>query len=216
MDTEGSEVHISDLPAPVKAEAGAEFTFTVRDAACATDNCFAVRWGARSNCVNPSSCPSVNGCPLLALFTAIQSTPTGPPTFPCPPTSPLPSHLPPALPPAARSYDGFAEDAQRGDMLVVDGGMVSLEVVSKAGPDVVARVVDPGLILSRANLVLRRAGRTVRARNAHLPVISAKARWRAELWLRMLGSCVPPAPGCLPASLSACVPACPPLAFICL
>ena len=64
-------------------------------------------------------------------------------------------------------------------MLVVDGGMVSLEVVSKAGPDVVARVVDPGLILSRANLVLRRAGRTVRARNAHLPVISAKVRWPA-------------------------------------
>lgn len=31
-----------------------------------------------------------------------------------------------------------------------------------------------GLILSRANLVFRRGGRTVRARNAHLPVISTK------------------------------------------
>jgi pyruvate kinase len=61
--------------------------------------------------------------------------------------------------------------------VVVDGGMVSLEVTGKAGPDVVARVVDPGLILSRANLVLRRRGKTVRARNAHLPVISAKD-WR--------------------------------------
>jgi hypothetical protein len=60
--------------------------------------------------------------------------------------------------------------------VVVDGGMVSLEVTGKAGPDVVARVVDPGLILSRANLVLRRRGKTVRARNAHLPVISAKVR----------------------------------------
>ena len=27
---------------------------------------------------------------------------------------------------------------------VVDGGMVSLEVLSKAGPDITARVVDPG------------------------------------------------------------------------
>ena len=45
------------------------------------------------------------------------------------------------------SYDAFAEDTQRGDMLVVDGGMVTLEVVDKAGPDVVARVVDPGAFL---------------------------------------------------------------------
>ncbi|KAL4457632.1 hypothetical protein ABPG75_012497 [Micractinium tetrahymenae] len=117
MDTEGSEVHISDLPGPIKAEKGQEFTFTVRGASQCAGNCFSV------------------------------------------------------------SYEAFAEDTQPGDMLVVDGGMVSLEVVSKEGPDVVARVVDPGLILSRANLVFRRAGRTVRARNSHLPVISAKD-WR--------------------------------------
>ncbi|KAI7838140.1 hypothetical protein COHA_008071 [Chlorella ohadii] len=117
MDTEGSEVHISDLPAPIKADKAAEFTFTVRDPASCGPNCFAV------------------------------------------------------------SYDAFVEDAQPGDLLVVDGGMVSLEVLSKAGPDITARVVDPGLILSRANLVLRRAGRPVRSKNAHLPVISAKD-WR--------------------------------------
>lgn len=40
-----------------------------------------------------------------------------------------------------------------------------------------------GLILSRANLVFRRGGRTVRARNAHLPVISTKAR----RWMRAAG-----------------------------
>ena len=57
---------------------------------------------------------------------------------------------------------------------MVDGGMVSLSVVSKAGPDVVARVVDPGLILSRANLTFQRGGRIVRARNAMLPVLSSK------------------------------------------
>lgn len=65
------------------------------------------------------------------------------------------------------------------DLIVVDGGMVSLSVVSKAGPDVVARVVDPGLILSRANLTFQRDGRIVRARNAMLPVLSSKVTHEA-------------------------------------
>ena len=56
------------------------------------------------------------------------------------------------------SYDGFVDDVEPGDAIVVDGGMVSLEVVSKAGPDVLARVVEPGLVLSRANLTFRRGG----------------------------------------------------------
>lgn len=46
MDTEGSEVHISDLPAPIKADKAAEFLFTVRDPASCGPNCFAVRWAA--------------------------------------------------------------------------------------------------------------------------------------------------------------------------
>ena len=58
--------------------------------------------------------------------------------------------------------------------MVVDGGMVSLEVVSKAGPDTHCKVVDPGLILSRANLTFRREGEIIRARNAMLPVLSSK------------------------------------------
>ncbi len=45
MDTEGSEVHISDLPAPIKADKSAEFVFTVRDPASCGPNCFAVRCG---------------------------------------------------------------------------------------------------------------------------------------------------------------------------
>ena len=64
--------------------------------------------------------------------------------------------------------------AQVGDLIVVDGGMVSLEVTSKAGPDVVAKCVDPGIILSRANLTFQRDGQIVRARNAMLPVLSSK------------------------------------------
>ena len=64
---------------------------------------------------------------------------------------------------------------QVGDQVVVDGGMVSLEAVSKAGPDVRCRVVDPGIILSRANLTFHRGGAILRARNAMLPVLSSKA-----------------------------------------
>lgn len=59
-------------------------------------------------------------------------------------------------------------------MIVVDGGLVSLEVVDKAGPDVIARVVDPGIMLSRANLTFQRNGEIVREHNAMLPVLSAK------------------------------------------
>lgn len=43
MDTEGSEVHINDLPGPIKAEKGQEFTFTVRDASQCAGDCFSVR-----------------------------------------------------------------------------------------------------------------------------------------------------------------------------
>lgn len=70
---------------------------------------------------------------------------------------------------------------QVGDLIVVDGGMVSLEVMSKAGPDVVAKCVDPGIILSRANLTFKRDGQAVRARNAMLPVLSSKVRTTAPL-----------------------------------
>ena len=73
--------------------------------------------------------------------------------------------------------------------MVVDGGMVSLEVVSKAGPDTHCKVVDPGLILSRANLTFRRGGEIIRARNAMLPVLSSKVRSDATV------ECCPPRRG---------------------
>jgi pyruvate kinase len=115
VDTEGSEVHTNELDQPIKAEVGAEYTFTIRD---------------------PSTVQ--NGVAFKV------------------------------------SYDAFVDDVQVGDLIVVDGGMVSLAVVSKAGPDVKAQVVDPGLILSRANLTFQRDGNIVRARNAMLPVLSSK------------------------------------------
>lgn len=46
MDTEGSEVHIGDLPAPFKAEKGVQCTFTVRDPAACTDHAFGVSYDA--------------------------------------------------------------------------------------------------------------------------------------------------------------------------
>ena len=60
--------------------------------------------------------------------------------------------------------------------MVVDGGMVTLDVLEKAGPDVSCQVADPGIILSRANLTFRRNGQIVRARNSMLPVLSSKVR----------------------------------------
>ncbi len=63
---------------------------------------------------------------------------------------------------------------QVGDHVVVDGGMVTLDVLEKAGPDVRCQVADPGIILSRANLTFRRNGTIVRARNSMLPVLSSK------------------------------------------
>ncbi len=44
---------------------------------------------------------------------------------------------------------------QVGDRIVVDGGLCELEVVSKAGPDVIAESVEQGMLLSRANLTFR-------------------------------------------------------------
>lgn len=72
------------------------------------------------------------------------------------------------------SYQSFIEDIMPGDHIIVDGGMVAFEVVNKFGPDATCRVIDPGLILSRANLTFRRSGHTLRASNSMLPVISAK------------------------------------------
>ncbi|KAK9288349.1 hypothetical protein L1049_016802 [Liquidambar formosana] len=72
------------------------------------------------------------------------------------------------------NYEGFAEDVQVEDELLVDGGMVRFEVIEKIGPDVKCRCTDPGLLLPRANLTFWRGGSLVRERNAMLPTISSK------------------------------------------
>ncbi|CAO2818848.1 unnamed protein product [Amaranthus hypochondriacus] len=72
------------------------------------------------------------------------------------------------------SYDGFTEDVEVGDELLVDGGMVRFEVVEKIGPDVKCLCTDSGLLLPRANLALWRKGRLVQQRNSMLPTITSK------------------------------------------
>lgn len=54
--------------------------------------------------------------------------------------------------------------------------MVVFKVNKKAGPDVHVSVIDPGIILSRANLTFHRQNQILRARNAMLPVLSSKVR----------------------------------------
>uniref|UniRef100_A0A7I4BRX7 Pyruvate kinase n=1 Tax=Physcomitrium patens TaxID=3218 RepID=A0A7I4BRX7_PHYPA len=72
------------------------------------------------------------------------------------------------------NYEGFAEDVQVGDELVVDGGMVRFEVLEKVGPDVQCKCTDPGILLPCANLNLWRDGFLVRKKNVTLPTISSK------------------------------------------
>ncbi|KAL4534603.1 hypothetical protein Ndes2526A_g05488 [Nannochloris sp. 'desiccata'] len=72
------------------------------------------------------------------------------------------------------SFGGFVEDVVTGDVVSLDGGMVTLEVLRKSGPDLICSVLDPGLILPRASITVTRGGKLLRAKNSMLPVISAK------------------------------------------
>ncbi|GAQ82590.1 pyruvate kinase [Klebsormidium nitens] len=72
------------------------------------------------------------------------------------------------------NYDGFVDDVMVGDEIVVDGGMVRFMIEERNGPDVVARCIDPGLLLPRANLTFWRQGNLIRERNSMLPTISSK------------------------------------------
>jgi pyruvate kinase len=65
------------------------------------------------------------------------------------------------------SYDGFVDDVAVGDIILVDGGMLSLEVVHKAGLDVHCKSLDDGVLESRRHL-------NVRGKSADLPSITEK------------------------------------------
>ncbi|KAG5558726.1 hypothetical protein RHGRI_008624 [Rhododendron griersonianum] len=65
------------------------------------------------------------------------------------------------------NYDDFVNDVEAGDMLLVDGGMMSLMVKSKTGDSVKCEVVDGGELQSRRHL-------NVRGKSATLPSITEK------------------------------------------
>ncbi|KAK9060862.1 hypothetical protein SSX86_018042 [Deinandra increscens subsp. villosa] len=65
------------------------------------------------------------------------------------------------------NYDDFVNDVEAGDMLLVDGGMMSLSVKSKTEDSVKCEVVDGGELKSRRHL-------NVRGKSATLPSITEK------------------------------------------
>ncbi|TKY70728.1 Pyruvate kinase isozyme G [Spatholobus suberectus] len=65
------------------------------------------------------------------------------------------------------NYDGFVNDVEVGDVLLVDGGMMSLAVKSKAKDLVKCEVIDGGELKSRRHL-------NVRGKSATLPSITDK------------------------------------------
>ncbi|CAI5977510.1 unnamed protein product [Closterium sp. NIES-64] len=65
------------------------------------------------------------------------------------------------------NYDGFIDDVDVDDIILVDGGMMSFQVKSKSAEDVECEVVDGGELKSRRHL-------NVRGKSATLPSITDK------------------------------------------
>ncbi|MCL7026226.1 hypothetical protein MKW94_028525 [Papaver nudicaule] len=73
------------------------------------------------------------------------------------------------------NYERFSEGITVGDVLVIDGGMASFEVIEKIGNDLSCKCVDPGLLLPRAKLSFWRDGKLV-GKKFGLPTLSAKQK----------------------------------------
>ncbi len=65
------------------------------------------------------------------------------------------------------SYDGFIHDVSVGDIILVDGGMISVEVVEKTASDIICTSLDDGILSSRRHL-------NIRGKSADLPSITPK------------------------------------------
>ncbi|MEN8258030.1 MAG: pyruvate kinase [Thermodesulfobacteriota bacterium] len=65
------------------------------------------------------------------------------------------------------SYDGFIDDVSVGDTILVDGGMIGLEVVEKSACDIHCKSLDEGVLSSRRHL-------NIRGKSADLPSITEK------------------------------------------
>ncbi|CAI5950782.1 unnamed protein product [Closterium sp. NIES-65] len=194
MDTEGSEIHMSDLqgapsakvavsPSPMLAvpwrSEGDVWTFTVRkfpDGMALPPNTVHVNYdGFIDGACSPAH--ALNCCladvvgPLLLCGHLPLLPPPSLLSLLRAPTTPLSQY--PSLPPSPSPVSP-PSDVREGDEVVVDGGMARLQVAARMGPDVVCSVLDPGLLLPRANLTIFRNGHLVRATNAMLPTISSK------------------------------------------
>ena len=65
------------------------------------------------------------------------------------------------------SYDGFVNEVEQGDIVLVDGGMISLRVIAINGLDVLCQCLDEGVLTSRRHL-------NIRGKSADLPSITDK------------------------------------------
>ena len=65
------------------------------------------------------------------------------------------------------SYDGFVNDVKVDDIILVDGGMISLKVIKITEKDVICECVDGGILTSRRHL-------NIRGKSAKLPSITKK------------------------------------------
>lgn len=65
------------------------------------------------------------------------------------------------------NYDGFIDDVEVGDVILVDSGMINLEVVEKTDKDVICKSLDNGILTSRRHL-------NIRGKSANLPPITDK------------------------------------------
>lgn len=65
------------------------------------------------------------------------------------------------------SYDGFIDDVSEGDIILVDGGMISVKVIQKTASDIICQSLDDGVLSSRRHL-------NIRGKSADLPSITEK------------------------------------------
>ena len=65
------------------------------------------------------------------------------------------------------SYDGFVNEVEVGDIVLIDGGMISLLVLQISGLDVQCECLDEGVLTSRRHL-------NIRGKSADLPSITEK------------------------------------------
>uniref|UniRef100_A0A7S0N055 Pyruvate kinase n=1 Tax=Pyramimonas obovata TaxID=1411642 RepID=A0A7S0N055_9CHLO len=65
------------------------------------------------------------------------------------------------------NYDGFIDDVEVDDTLLIDGGLMSMQIVDKSDTEVKCVVIDGGLLGSRRHL-------NVKERSANLPTITEK------------------------------------------